>query len=264
MTTEYQPPKVWQWEAPNGGQFANINRPTSGALFEQYLPKGEHDLQLYSMGTPNGVKVTVMLEELLELGIEKAAYDLFLIDIRQGEQFGSDFVAINPNSKIPALLDYSREKPQPVFESGAILLYLAEKFNAFLPSDFSERTECLSWLFWQMASAPYVGGGFGHFYKYAPTKQEYPINRFTLETKRQLDLLNKQLANKNYICGEHYSIADIAIWGWYGQIVLNLVYDAAEFLAVHKYPHLMRWAEQIANRPAVIRALAKEYRPIKS
>ncbi len=205
-----------------------------------------------------------MLEELLELGIEKAAYDLFLIDIRQGDQFGSDFVAINPNSKIPALLDYSREKPQPVFESGAILLYLAEKFNVFLPTDFSERTECLSWLFWQMASAPYVGGGFGHFYKYAPTKQEYPINRFTLETKRQLDLLNKQLADKNYICGEHYSIADIAIWGWYGQIVLNRVYDAAEFLAVHEYPHLMRWAEQIANRPAVIRALAKEYRPIKS
>lgn len=264
MTQEdYTPPPVWQWEQPSGGRFAAINRPTAGATFEQTLPVGSKPLQLYSLGTPNGIKVTVMLEELLAQGIAQADYDLFKINIMEGEQFGSGFVALNPNSKIPALLDRSGAQPQRVFESGAILLYLAEKFGAFLPTDLSQRTECLNWLFWQMASAPYVGGGFGHFYRYAPVKLEYPINRFTLETKRQLDLLNQQLADKPYICGNDYTIADMAIWPWYGRLVLNQVYEAAEFLDAASYPHLLRWARQIAERPAVQKALVKEYQPIK-
>lgn len=260
---EYVAPKVWQWEQPSGGQFAAINRPTAGATFEQTLPVGDKPLQLYSLGTPNGIKVTILLEELLAQGIARADYDLFKINIMEGEQFGSGFVALNPNSKIPALLDRSGAQPQRVFESGAVLLYLAEKFGAFLPTDLSQRTECLNWLFWQMASAPYVGGGFGHFYRYAPVKLEYPINRFTLETKRQLDLLNQQLADKAYICGSDYTIADMAIWPWYGRLVLNQVYEAAEFLDAASYPHLLRWAQQIAERPAVQKALVKEYRPIK-
>ena len=264
MAQDYTPPPVWQWEQSGGGKFAAINRPTAGATFEQTLPTGNKPLQLYSLGTPNGIKVTVMLEELLALGVQ-ADYDLFKINIMEGEQFGSGFVAINPNSKIPALLDRSgTQQPQRVFESGSILLYLAEKFAAFLPADPAQRTECLNWLFWQMASAPYVGGGFGHFYRYAPLKLEYPINRFTLETKRQLDLLNQQLADKAYICGSDYTIADMAIWPWYGRLVLNQVYEAAEFLDAASYPHLLRWAQQIAERPAVQKALNKEYRPIKS
>ena len=262
MAQDYTPPPVWQWEQSGGGKFAAINRPTAGATFEQTLPTGNKPLQLYSLGTPNGIKVTVMLEELLALGAQ-ADYDLFKINIMEGEQFGSGFVAINPNSKIPALLDRSGKQPQRVFESGAILLYLAEKFGAFLPADPAQRTECLNWLFWQMASAPYVGGGFGHFYRYALLKLEYPINRFTLETKRQLDLLNQQLADKAYICGSAYTIADMAIWPWYGRLVLNQVYEAAEFLDAPSYTHLMRWAQQIAERPAVQKALAKEYQPIK-
>ncbi|MDO4769697.1 MAG: glutathione-dependent disulfide-bond oxidoreductase [Brachymonas sp.] len=263
MTQEYIAPQVWQWEQPSGGRFAAINRPTAGATFEQTLPVGNKPLQLYSLGTPNGIKVTILLEELLARGIAQADYDLFKINIMEGDQFGSGFVALNPNSKIPALLDRSGAQPQRVFESGAILLYLAEKFGAFLPTDPSQRTECLNWLFWQMASAPYVGGGFGHFYRYAPIKLEYPINRFTLETKRQLDLLNQQLADKPHICGNDYTIADMAIWPWYGRLVLNQVYEAAEFLDATSYPHLLRWAQQIAKRPAVQKALAKEYRPIK-
>ncbi|MDO4795636.1 MAG: glutathione-dependent disulfide-bond oxidoreductase [Brachymonas sp.] len=263
MTQDYTPPKVWQWEQHSGGRFAAINRPTAGATFEQTLPVGDKPLQLYSLGTPNGIKVTVMLEELLAQGIAQADYDLFKINIMEGDQFGSGFVAINPNSKIPALLDRSGAQAQRVFESGAILLYLAEKFGAFLPTDPALRTECLNWLFWQMASAPYVGGGFGHFYRYAPVKLEYPINRFTLETKRQLDLLNQQLAIQPYICGNAYTIADMAIWPWYGRLVLNQVYEAAEFLDAASYPHLLRWARQIAERPAVQKALVKEYQPIK-
>ncbi|MGY4674586.1 glutathione-dependent disulfide-bond oxidoreductase [Ursidibacter arcticus] len=261
--TNYIPPKVWRWEEQNGGAFAAINRPTSGATFDLTLPQGNKGLQLYSLGTPNGVKITIMLEELLAKGITQADYDLFKIDIRQGDQFGSGFVEINPNSKIPALLDLTSEQPQKVFESGAILLYLAEKFQAFIPSDFSKRTECLSWLFWQMASAPYVGGGFGHFYKYAPEKFEYPINRFTMETKRQLDLLDKHLAKQEYICGGEYTIADIAIWSWYGQLALGLVYDAREFLAIESYPNLLRWANVIYNRPAVQKGLQAEYQPVR-
>lgn len=256
--SNYIPPKVWRWEQPNGGAFAAVNRPISGATFEQPLSKGEKGLQLYSLGTPNGVKVAIMLEELLALG-KSAEYDLFTIDIRQGDQFGSGFVGLNPNSKIPALLDLTIEKPLPIFESGAILLYLAEKFEAFLPTSIEQRTACLSWLFWQMASAPYVGGGFGHFYKYAPEKLEYPINRFTMEVKRQLDLLNKQFEQKRYICGEDYTIADMALWGWYGQIVLGRTYEASEFLDVQSYPHLIRWAEDILARPAVQNAVNIEY-----
>lgn len=263
MTQDYTPPKIWQWEQASDSKFSAINRPTAGATFEQSLPVGSKPLQLYSLGTPNGVKVTVMLEELLARGIQEAAYDLFKINIMQGDQFGSGFVALNPNSKIPALLDRSGAQPQRVFESGAILLYLAEKFQAFLPTEHSQRTECLNWLFWQMGSAPYVGGGFGHFYRYAPVKLEYPINRFTLETKRQLDLLNQQLASRACICGDAYSIADMAIWPWHGQLALNRVYEAAEFLDAPSYPHLLRWARQIAERPAVQKALNKEYLPIK-
>ncbi|MCP1168435.1 glutathione-dependent disulfide-bond oxidoreductase [Limimaricola litoreus] len=249
---DYTPPKVWKWNTENGGQFAKTNRPIAGATHDKALPEGEHPFQLYSMATPNGVKVTVLFEELLEAGHEGAEYDAWLINIGDGDQFGSGFVEINPNSKIPALLDRSGDTPQRVFESGAILLHLAEKFGAFLPKDPGQRTEALSWLFWQMGSAPYLGGGFGHFYAYAPEKFEYPIDRFTMETKRQLDVLDRHLAEKDYMAGE-YSIADIAIWSWYGQLVLGRLYDAAEFLDVESYTHVMRWAKAIDARPAVQR-----------
>ncbi|MFT4189930.1 MAG: glutathione-dependent disulfide-bond oxidoreductase [Comamonas sp.] len=248
----YVPPAVWQ-PKPATGRFANINRPTAGATHERVLPRGRHPLQLYSLATPNGVKVTILLEELLALGHAGAEYDAWLIRIGEGEQFSSGFVEINPNSKIPALLDLSGAQPVRVFESGAILLYLAEKFGAFLPRDLPARTETLNWLFWQMGAAPYVGGGFGHFYAYAPEKLEYPIDRFTLETKRQLDLLDQQLARQRYIAGDDYGIADIAIWPWYGQLALGALYGAAEFLAVQDYPHLLRWAREIGERPAVRR-----------
>lgn len=247
-TSTYTPPKVWKWESENGGAFASINRPTAGATHEKELPIGKHPLQLYSLGTPNGVKVTIMLEELLALGHSGAEYDAWLIKIGDGDQFGSGFVDVNPNSKIPALMDHSTETPTRVFESGAILLYLAEKFNALLPSDPADRAECLSWLFWQMGSAPYLGGGFGHFYAYAPEKFEYPIDRFTMEVKRQLDVLDRQLANNHYICGDEYTIADIAIWPWYGNLVLGRQYDAGEFLDVGIYTNVVRWAKEIDAR----------------
>lgn len=250
---DYTPPAIWTWDKDNGGAFANINRPIAGATHDKELPIGQHPLQLYSMATPNGVKVTVMLEELLAAGHSGAEYDAWLIDIRQGGQFGSDFVAINPNSKIPALMDRSGAEPVRLFESGSILLYLAEKFGAFLPSDPIKRTEALNWLFWQMGSAPYLGGGFGHFYAYAPIKIEYCIDRFTMETKRQLDVLNRHLADNEYMAGSDYSIADIAIWPWYGGVATGQVYNAAEFLQAHEYTHLLRWAEQIGERPAVKR-----------
>jgi GST-like protein len=249
----YTPPKVWTFDSENGGQFASINRPVSGATHEQVLPRGKHPFQLYSLATPNGVKVTVMLEELLALGFSGAEYDAWLIRIHQGDQFGSGFVEVNPNSKIPALMDHSGSKPVRVFESGSILMYLAEKFGVLLPTEPAARAECLSWLFWQMGSAPYLGGGFGHFYAYAPTKMEYPINRFAMEVKRELDVLDKRLAVNPYVGGDDYSIADIAIWPWYGCLVLGQLYDAAEFLSVHEYTHVLRWAHQIAKRPAVIR-----------
>jgi GST-like protein len=251
--TPYTPPSVWKWEAENGGTFANINRPIAGATHDKPLPVGKHPLQLYSLATPNGVKVTVMLEELLAAGVTGAEYDAWLIKIRDGDQFGSGFVEVNPNSKIPALMDYSVSPAIRVFESGNILLYLAEKFGQLLPNEPAKRTECLSWLFWQMGSAPYLGGGFGHFYAYAPTKMAYPIDRFTMETKRQLDVLDRQLADHSYIAAEEYSIADIAIWAWYGQLVLGRLYDAAEFLDVTSYTHVMRWAKAIDDRPAVKR-----------
>lgn len=249
----YIPPKVWQWEQGNGGKFANINRPISGATHEKSLPVGKHPLQLYSLGTPNGQKVTIMLEELLALGIKEAEYDAWLINIGEGDQFSSGFVEINPNSKIPALVDRSGKEPIRVFESGSILTYLAEKFSAFLPTTQPERAETLSWLFWQMGSAPFAGGGFGHFYAYAPEKFEYPINRFAMETKRQLDVLDKRLAEHKYVAGENYSIADIAIWPWYGALVKGWLYDAAEFLSVHEYKNVIRWADEIYARPAVQR-----------
>ncbi|EEW57287.1 glutathione S-transferase, N- domain [Ruegeria sp. TrichCH4B] len=249
----YTPPKVWTWEQESGGQFASINRPIAGATHDQELPVGEHPFQLYSLATPNGVKVTVMLEELLAAGIKEAEYDAWLIKIGDGDQFGSGFVEINPNSKIPALHDRSGGEPVRVFESASILMHLAEKFGRFLPKDGSARTEVLNWLFWQMGSAPYLGGGFGHFYAYAPEKFEYPINRFTMEAKRQLDVLNRELATKTYIAGEEYSIADMAIWPWYGQLVLGRLYDAAEFLDAESYEHVMRWAKAIDARPAVQR-----------
>jgi GST-like protein len=249
----YTPPKVWTWEQESGGQFASINRPIAGATHDKELPVGEHPFQLYSLATPNGVKVTVMLEELLAAGIKEAEYDAWLIKIGDGDQFGSGFVEINPNSKIPALHDRSGGEPVRVFESASILMHLAEKFGHFLPKDGSARTEVLNWLFWQMGSAPYLGGGFGHFYAYAPEKFEYPINRFTMEAKRQLDVLNRELATKTYIAGEDYSIADMAIWPWYGQLVLGRLYDAAEFLDVESYEHVMRWAKAIDARPAVQR-----------
>jgi len=251
--TSYTPPDVWTWQAENGGTFANINRPIAGPTHDKDLPRGTHPFQLYSLATPNGVKVTVMFEELLARGVSDAEYDAWLIRIRDGDQFGSGFVAVNPNSKIPALMDYSTATPTRVFESGAILLYLADKFGQFIPTDPAQRAECLSWLFWQMGSAPYLGGGFGHFYAYAPSKMEYPINRFTMETKRQLDVLDRQLATRAFIAGDEYSIADIAIWAWYGQLVLGRLYDAAAFLDVQSYHHVMAWAKTIDDRPAVKR-----------
>jgi GST-like protein len=253
-TLTYHPPKVWTWqEGSNGGQFANINRPTAGATHEKALPVGKHPLQLYSLATPNGVKVTILLEELLALGYSGAEYDAWLIRIREGDQFSSGFVGVNPNSKIPALLDRSTPTPTRVFESGSILLYLAEKFGAFVPRDVSQRAECLSWLFWQMGSAPYLGGGFGHFYSYANVKIEYAISRFSMEVKRQLDVLDRELAQREYIAGQEYTIADIAIWAWYGALVQGRLYDAAEFLSVHEYKNVLRWADQIGERPAVQR-----------
>ncbi len=249
----YVPPKVWTWNKANGGQFASTNRPVAGATHEKVLPVGKHPMQLYSLGTPNGVKVTVMLEELLALGHTGAEYDAWLIRIGDGDQFGSGFVAVNPNSKIPALLDCSGPTPIRVFESGAILMHLAEKFGAFLPTEQPARAETLSWLFWQMGSAPYLGGGFGHFYAYAPTKMEYPIDRFAMETKRQLDVLDRRLAETEYLAGDTYTIADIAVWPWYGGLVKGWSYDAGEFLSVHEYRHVIRWADQILARPAVVR-----------
>ncbi|MBJ2285345.1 glutathione-dependent disulfide-bond oxidoreductase [Pseudomonas sp. MF6755] len=250
---DYLPPKVWTWDTENGGTFASINRPIAGATHEKTLPVGKHPLQLYSLATPNGQKVTILLEELLALGHTGAEYDAWLIKIGDGDQFGSGFVAVNPNSKIPALMDHSGATPIRVFESGAILQYLAEKFGAFLPTEPAARAECLSWLFWQMGSAPYLGGGFGHFYAYAPSKMEYPINRFAMEAKRQLDVLDKRLAVSEYIAGDEYTIADIAIWPWYGGLVKGRLYGAAEFLSVHEYQHVLRWADAIDARPAVQR-----------
>ena len=252
-SSEYIPPKVWIWNKPSGGTFANINRPVAGPTQERELPVGRHPLQLYSMGTPNGVKVTVMLEELLALGHHGAEYDAWLIKIGAGDQFSSGFVAVNPNSKIPALLDRSGPKPIRVFESGSILLYLAEKFGAFLPIDAAERAECLSWLFWQMGSAPYLGGGFGHFYAYAPTKIEYAIDRFAMEVKRQLDVLDRRLAESAYLAGDTYTIADIAVFPWYGGLVKGWAYGAAEFLSVQDYKNVQRWADALLERPAVQR-----------
>ncbi len=249
----YVPPKVWRWDQENGGLFASINRPVAGATHDKPLPVGRHPMQVYSLATPNGVKVTVMLEELLALGHAGAEYDAWLIDIQKGDQFGSGFVAVNPNSKIPALLDRSGSQPIRVFESGAILLHLAEKFGAFVPTDAARRAECMSWLFWQMGSAPYLGGGFGHFYAYAPAKFEYPINRFAMEVKRQLDVLDRRLAESAWLGGAHYTIADMAVWPWYGALAKGLLYDAAEFLQVQEYKHVQRWADQIAARPAVQR-----------
>ena len=252
-TPAYTPPKVWKWINENGGTWAKINRPTAGATHEQELPVGKHPLQLYSLATPNGVKVTVLLEELLALGKPGAEYDAFLIKIGDSEQFGSGFVALNPNSKIPVLLDRSTTPESRVFESAAILLYLAEKFDAFLPHEPSAHAECLSWLFWQMGSAPYLGGGFGHFYAYAPEKFEYPIDRYTMEVKRQLDVLDQNLAERRYLCGDEYNIADIATYAWYGNLVLNNAYEAAEFLDAASYKNVVRWATEIEQRPAVSR-----------
>ncbi len=251
--TDYVPPAVWTWNKESGGRFAAINRPIAGATHDKDLPVGKHPLQLYSLGTPNGVKVTIMLEELLALGHAGAEYDAWLIRINEGDQFGSGFVDINPNSKIPALLDRSTSPPQRVFESGSILLYLAEKFGALLPSDGAARTECLSWLFWQMGSAPYLGGGFGHFYAYAPTKIEYAIGRFAMEVKRQLDVLDRRLAESPYLGGEDYTIADIANWPWYGALAKGVLYEAGAFLEVESYKNVQRWANDIGDRPAVKR-----------
>lgn len=249
---DYTPPRVWTWQRANGGRFANINRPVAGPTHEKELPVGRHPLQLYSLATPNGVKVTVMLEELLALGHAGAEYDAWLIRIQEGDQFGSGFVGVNPNSKIPALMDRSGPQPVRVFESGAILLYLAEKFGALLPSG-AARAECLSWLFWQMGSAPFLGGGFGHFYAYAPKKFEYPIDRYAMEVKRQMDVLNRRLAETRYLAGDDYTIADIATWPWYGALAKGQLYEAGEFLSVHEYTHVLRWADEIARRPAVQR-----------
>lgn len=251
--TGYTPPKVWTWDQENGGQFASINRPIAGATHDKVLPVGKHPFQLYSLATPNGVKVTVMLEELLAAGHKGAEYDAWLIKIGDGDQFGSGFVEVNPNSKIPALMDHSGDAPIRVFESGSILLHLAEKFGAFIPTDPAGRAECLNWLFWQMGSAPYLGGGFGHFYAYAPEKFEYAINRFAMEAKRQLDVLDRQLSEHDFIAGDSYTIADIAIWSWYGQLVLGRQYEAAEFLDVASYKNVLKWAEMIDARPAVKR-----------
>ena len=249
----YVPPKIWTWSKENGGHFANINRPVAGPTHEKELPVGRHPLQLYSLATPNGVKVTVLLEELLALGHSGAEYDAWLIRINDGDQFGSGFVALNPNSKIPALMDRSGPKPIRVFESGAILIYLAEKFGAFLPTEAASRAECLSWLNWQMGSAPYLGGGFGHFYAYAPSKIEYAVDRFAMEVKRQLDVLNRRLAESTYLAGDDYTIADMAVWPWYGALAKGLVYEAGEFLQVQEYKNVQRWTDLIAERPAVQR-----------
>ena len=250
---DYIPPEIWTWDMENGGHFASINRPTAGATHYKELPVGKHPFQLYSQATPNGIKVTIMFEELLALGFTEAEYDAWLIRIDEGDQFGSGFVGVNPNSKIPALMDYSAKTPTRIFESGAILLYLAEKFNAFLPTENNARTECLSWLFWQMGSAPYLGGGFGHFYAYAPHNMEYPINRFAMETKRQLDVLNQRLALVPFIAGSNYTIADLASWAWYGQLVLGRQYNAGTFLGVTYYKHVKKWAKLLDARPAVQR-----------
>ena len=249
----YTPPAVWTWEQSSGGKFANINRPIAGATHDKELPVGKHPLQLHSLATPNGVKVTILLEELLAMGFEGAEYDAYLVNIGEGDQFGSGFVDINPNSKIPAMMDHSGDKPVRLFESASIMLYLADKFGALVPSDPVKRAETMNWLFWQMGSAPYLGGGFGHFYAYAPEKYEYPINRFTMEAKRQLDVLDRQLAVTPWIAGDEYTIADIAIWSWYGQLVLGNLYSAAEFLDVASYTNVMAWAEKINARPAVQR-----------
>ena len=249
----YTPPKVWKWDPNNGGKFSNINRPIAGPTHEKELPVGEHPFQLYSLATPNGVKAPVMFEELLEKGIKEAEYDAWLIRITEGDQFSSGFVKVNPNSKIPAMLDRSVDPAIRVFESGSILFYLAEKFDAFLPRDPAKRTETMNWLFWQMGSAPFLGGGFGHFYAYAPEKYEYPINRYTMEVKRQLDVLDRQLADNQYIAGDEYTIADMAIWPWYGALVKNMVYEAAEFLEAHTYTNVVRWTDEVAKRPAVKR-----------
>lgn len=263
----YEPPKIWQWKTESGGQFASINRPIAGATHQAELPVGKHPLQLYSLATPNGVKITILLEELLALGIKEAEYDAHLIEIMEGDQFGSGFVEVNPNSKIPALVDNcptvvsesnskkSKKNGLPIFESGAILLYLAEKFDALIPKEPLLKSQCLAWLFWQVGSGPYLGGGFGHFYAYAPEKFEYPIERFTMEVKRQLDVLDRHLANNKYMCGEQFTIADIAIWPWYGALMQNKVYEAAEFLQTHEYKHLTRWTEEISQRAAVKRGI---------
>ncbi|WP_303784599.1 glutathione-dependent disulfide-bond oxidoreductase [Sandarakinorhabdus limnophila] len=251
--TDYVPPKVWTWDKESGGRFAAINRPIAGPTHDKALPVGKHPIQLYSLGTPNGVKVTVLLEELLALGHAGAEYDAWLINIGTGDQFGSGFVAVNPNSKIPAMVDHSTTPTTRIFESGAMMIYLAEKFGAFLPTDHHARTEALSWLFWQMGSAPFLGGGFGHFYAYAPTKQEYPINRYAMEVKRQLDVLDRHLADNDYMAGSEYGIADMAIWPWYGALALGLLYDAGEFLDVASYTNVIRWTKQIGARPAVKR-----------
>lgn len=249
----YVPPKVWEWDKESGGRFASTNRPIAGPTHDKELPVGKHPLQLYSLGTPNGVKITIMLEELLALGIDGAEYDAWLIKIGSGDQFGSGFVGANPNSKIPALMDHTTNPSTRVFESGAILLYLAEKFGAFVPTDPSERAECLSWLMWLMGSAPFLGGGFGHFYAYAPEKWEYPINRYAMETKRQLDVLDRNLADREFLCGDDYNISDMATYPWYGQMVLTGLYDAKEFLQVESYTNVLRWAQTVHNRPAVKR-----------
>ena len=262
-SSTYTPPEVWTWDKANGGKYASVNRPTAGAQFEQVLPVGKQPFQLYSRGTPNGQKVTIMFEELLEAGVKEAAYDLWAIDIGKGDQFGSGFVAINPNSKIPALVDRSGPEPVNVFESGAILVYLAEKFGKFLPASGAARAQCLSWLFWQVGSGPYLGGGFGHFYAYAPERYEYPINRFAMETKRQLDLLDKLLAEREYICGADYTVADMAIWPWYGRLVLGELYGAAKFLDVASYKNVQRWTKQLAERPGVRRGKDAVHQPLK-
>ncbi len=263
--SDYTPPAIWVWDKENGGAFANINRPVSGATHDKVLPIGKHPFQLYSMATPNGVKVTIMLEELLALGHSGAEYDAWLIDIREGGQFGSDFVAINPNSKIPALMDHSTPTPTRLFESGAILIHLAEKFDAFLPTDPSLRAEVMAWLMWQMGSAPYLGGGFGHFYAYAPVKIEYCIDRFAMEVKRQLDVLDRNLATREYMAGDAYTVADIAIWPWYGALVTGQVYNAGEFLQVADYKNVIRWMETVGARPAVKRGrmVNRSYGPLE-
>lgn len=253
--TTYTPPKVWTWESENGGNFANINRPIAGATHDKALPVGEHPFQLYSLATPNGVKVTILFEELLELGITEAEYDAWLIRITEGDQFSSGFVGVNPNSKIPALVDRSGDAEINIFESGSMLVHLAEKFGKFLPASGAERTEVMNWLFWQMGSAPFLGGGFGHFYAYAPEKFEYPINRYAMEVKRQLDVLDRTLATRKFIAGDDYTIADMAIWPWYGALVRGLLYNAAEFLSVDEYKNVKRWADDIAARPAVKRGV---------